>query len=81
MDKKEIHYKQKGYDAFLGMQRYEDEVDNRWHEFCKSKEKQNICITKGMFHGGDSDSTGIMAACWYGAIYGYEGVPENNYKL
>ncbi|KAJ8319247.1 hypothetical protein KUTeg_004338 [Tegillarca granosa] len=58
------------YDALLGMQQYKDEVDYRWEDLCN----------RGMFHGGDSDSTGTMAACWYGAIYGYEGVPENNYK-
>ena len=34
-----------------------------------------------MFHGGDSDSTGVMAAAWFGALYGYADVPENNYKV
>lgn len=34
-----------------------------------------------MFHGGDSDSTGIIAACWFGATYGVQGVPELNYKV
>ena len=38
-------------------------------------------IFRGMFHGGDSDSTGVMAGCWYGAMYGFEGVPEGNYKV
>lgn len=33
-----------------------------------------------MFHAGDSDSTGVIAACCYGAMYGYQGVPECNYK-
>ncbi|KAG7463842.1 hypothetical protein MATL_G00180930 [Megalops atlanticus] len=32
------------------------------------------------FHGGDSDSTAVIAAAWWGAIYGFEGVPEVNYK-
>ncbi|XP_036401375.1 protein ADP-ribosylarginine hydrolase-like [Megalops cyprinoides] len=32
------------------------------------------------FHGGDSDSTAVIAAAWWGAIYGFEGVPEANYK-
>ena len=41
-----------------------------WEELCK----------RGMFHGGDSDSTGIIAgACW-GAMKGFDGVPECNYK-
>lgn len=41
-----------------------------WFELC----------SRGMLHGGDSDSTGIIVgACW-GAMRGYEGVPENHYK-
>ena len=34
-----------------------------------------------MFHGGDSDSTGIIAGACYGAMFGLEGVPANNYRL
>jgi len=38
-----------------------------------------LCL-RGMLHGGDSDSTGvIVGACW-GAWHGYEGVPEGHYK-
>ena len=33
-----------------------------------------------MFHAGDSDSTGVIAAACYGAIHGYKGVPESNYN-
>jgi len=32
-------------------------------------------------HGGDNDSTGTICAAWYGAIYGFSRVPENNYKF
>jgi ADP-ribosylarginine hydrolase len=43
---------------------------NSWEELCK----------RGMFHGGDSDSTGIIAgACW-GAMNGFEGVPPSLYE-
>ncbi|XP_028663342.2 ADP-ribosylhydrolase ARH1-like isoform X1 [Erpetoichthys calabaricus] len=34
----------------------------------------------GFFHGGDSDTTGVIAACWWGAIYCFEGVPKCNYE-
>ena len=38
-----------------------------------------LCL-RGMLHGGDSDSTGvIVGACW-GAWHGYAGVPEGHYK-
>uniref|UniRef100_A0A0B7B7M5 ADP-ribosylhydrolase ARH1 n=1 Tax=Arion vulgaris TaxID=1028688 RepID=A0A0B7B7M5_9EUPU len=43
---------------------------NSWEELCY----------RSMFHGGDSDSTGVIAACWFGATYGVNGVPERNYK-
>ena len=33
-----------------------------------------------MFHGGDSDSTGIIAGACYGAMFGLEGVPANNHR-
>ncbi|XP_022525092.2 ADP-ribosylhydrolase ARH1 isoform X1 [Astyanax mexicanus] len=32
------------------------------------------------FHGGDSDSTAVIACCCWGLLYGTEGVPECNYK-
>ncbi|XP_071954557.1 ADP-ribosylhydrolase ARH1-like isoform X2 [Antedon mediterranea] len=41
-----------------------------WEELCH----------RGMIHGGDSDSTGVMAACWWGAIYGMDDVPANLYE-
>ncbi|KAH3863497.1 ADP-ribosylhydrolase ARH1-like [Dreissena polymorpha] len=33
-----------------------------------------------MFHGGDSDSTGIIAGCLFGALYGFDGVPDGNHS-
>lgn len=33
-----------------------------------------------MLHGGDSDSTGTIVGAWYGALYGFEDVFENNVK-
>lgn len=38
-----------------------------------------LCL-RGMLHGGDSDSTGIIAAACWGAMYGLRGVPEGHYK-
>jgi len=31
-------------------------------------------------HGGDNDSTGAIGGAWFGAIHGFNGVPEKNYK-
>ena len=33
-----------------------------------------------MFHAGDSDSTGVIAAAWFGAMFGFSNVPERNYS-
>ena len=41
-----------------------------WSELC----------SHSMLHGGDSDSTGIIAAACWGAMYGYKDVPEGNYQ-
>ncbi|XP_069471934.1 ADP-ribosylhydrolase ARH1-like isoform X2 [Ambystoma mexicanum] len=35
---------------------------------------------RAFFHGGDSDSTAAIAACWWGAMYGFQGVNPANYK-
>ncbi|XP_041038474.1 ADP-ribosylarginine hydrolase [Carcharodon carcharias] len=34
----------------------------------------------GMFHGGDSDSTGVIAGCCWGALHGLSSVPPGNYE-
>ncbi|KAM8962466.1 ADP-ribosylhydrolase ARH1-like [Pelodytes ibericus] len=39
---------------------------------------QELCY-RAMFHGGDSDSTGVIAGCCWGALHGLSGVPEGNY--
>ncbi|CAH2308133.1 ADP-ribosylarginine hydrolase-like [Pelobates cultripes] len=41
-----------------------------WEELC----------SRAMFHGGDSDSTGVIAGCCWGALYGLGGVPKGNYN-
>lgn len=34
---------------------------------------------RAFFHGGDSDSTATIAACWWGAMHGFRGVPASLY--
>ncbi|XP_065679333.1 ADP-ribosylhydrolase ARH1-like isoform X1 [Hydra vulgaris] len=34
----------------------------------------------GMLHGGDNDSTGVIAGFCYGALFGFSGVPICNYN-
>ena len=39
----------------------------------------DLC-SRSMFHSGDSDSTGVIAACCYGAMFGFKDVKKNNYE-
>ncbi|XP_007888806.1 protein ADP-ribosylarginine hydrolase [Callorhinchus milii] len=41
-----------------------------WIELCN----------RGVFHGGDNDSTGAIAAAWWGAMYGFQEVPKSNFE-
>lgn len=34
---------------------------------------------RAFFHGGDSDSTAAIAACWWGAMHGFRGVHASLY--
>ena len=44
--------------------------EGNWIEFC----------LRGVFHGGDNDSTGTIGGCWFGALYGFAGVPKIHYE-
>ncbi|XP_051968589.1 ADP-ribosylarginine hydrolase [Xyrauchen texanus] len=37
-------------------------------------------MSRAGFHGGDSDSTAVIACCCWGLLYGTEGVPQCNYS-
>jgi ADP-ribosylarginine hydrolase len=43
---------------------------DNWEELCKH----------GMLHGGDNDSTGVIAGACFGALYGFTGVPLCHYE-
>ena len=58
------------YEALLHTWRPEGDKRRQWIYLCEHS----------MLHGGDSDSTGIIAAACWGAMEGYTGVPENHYK-
>jgi ADP-ribosylarginine hydrolase len=40
---------------------------------------EEVCL-RGILHGGDNDSTGTIAGAWFGALYGFQSVPERHYK-
>ncbi len=77
--KRDQFYKSLSYDGWGGASGHDAPMiaydallgcGGSWEELCK----------RGMFHGGDSDSTGIIAAACWGAMNGFDGVYECNYK-
>ncbi|KAF7204468.1 ADP-ribosylhydrolase ARH1 isoform X1 [Nothobranchius furzeri] len=36
-------------------------------------------MSRAAFHGGDSDSTAVIACCCWGVLHGFQGVPKGNY--
>merc|ERR1719189_322072 len=42
----------------------------RWAELCH----------RAVLHRGDNDSTGSIAAAWFGAIHGFQGVPPKHHR-
>jgi ADP-ribosylarginine hydrolase len=45
-----------------------------------ARDKWQTLVVYSMIHLGDSDTTGCIAASWYGALYGFNSVPKNNIK-
>ncbi|KAL9645374.1 hypothetical protein ABK040_002573 [Willaertia magna] len=47
---------------------------------CAGQNNYETMMLNGALHGGDCDSTGSIAASWYGAMYGWNNVYESNWK-
>lgn len=60
--------------GFLG----HDSVLVAYDALISAKEKWETLVVYSMLHTGDSDSTGCIAASWYGALYGFKHVPKQN---
>lgn len=60
--------------GFLG----HDSVIVAYDALASSNGNWESLVVYSMLHVGDSDSTGCIAASWYGALYGFRQVPENN---
>lgn len=39
-----------------------------------SKGNWEELLYRGVFHGGDSDTTGVLCCAWFGAVYGFDGM-------
>ncbi|KAL9645414.1 hypothetical protein ABK040_002613 [Willaertia magna] len=47
---------------------------------CAGPNNYETMMLNSALHGGDSDSTGTIAAAWYGAMYGWNNVYESNWQ-
>eukprot|EP00929_Paragymnodinium_shiwhaense_P105313 TRINITY_DN70261_c0_g1_i1.p1 TRINITY_DN70261_c0_g1~~TRINITY_DN70261_c0_g1_i1.p1 ORF type:complete len:429 (+),score=70.96 TRINITY_DN70261_c0_g1_i1:183-1289(+) len=58
------------YDALLWVESKlpEEPASLKWTELCY----------RAVLHRGDNDSTGSIAAAWYGALHGFDGVPAKH---
>jgi len=44
-----------------------------------SKDSWEELALRGILHGGDNDSTGVICGAWFGACHGFHGVPVVHY--
>ena len=56
-------------------------IEFRYDALLGSGHDWKTLCERGMLHGGDNDSTGAISAAWFGALYGFKGVPENHFKV
>lgn len=57
-----------------------DSVIIAFDALISARDKWESLVVYSMLHVGDSDTTGCIAAGWYGALYGFKNIPENNLK-
>jgi ADP-ribosylglycohydrolase len=55
-----------------------DSVIIAYDALVDAKDSWEKLVVYSMLHVGDSDTVGCIAGSWYGALYGFKGVPENN---
>jgi len=55
----------------------DDSIIIAYDSLIDSKDNWEKLCVYSMMHIGDTDTTGCIAAAWYGAMYGFKNVPEN----
>ncbi|XP_067673624.1 ADP-ribosylhydrolase ARH1-like [Haliotis asinina] len=76
---RDIFYRQVSFRGWGGASGHDSTIIAYDANLGAGQDWKELCM-RAMFHRGDNDSTGTIAACWYGAMYGFQGVPEGNYK-
>jgi len=76
---RDIWYKEISFSGWGGSSGH-DSVIIAYDTLLAAKDSWEDLIVRSALHGGDSDTTAAIACAWWGAIYGFKGVPEVNYK-
>ncbi|XP_067945201.1 ADP-ribosylhydrolase ARH1-like isoform X2 [Watersipora subatra] len=79
VEERDSYYKKISYSGWAGSGGH-DSVIIAYDALLGSKGNWDELANRAIFHGGDNDSTGTIAACWFGALYGYKGVYVKNYQ-
>jgi len=58
----------------------DDSVMIAYDALLGSKGNWGELVKRGIIHGGDTTSTGIIAAAWFGAVYGVNSIPKQTYE-
>lgn len=58
----------------------DDSVIIAYDALIDAGDKWETLVFYSMLHMGDSDTTGCLAGCWYGVLYGFNNIPPNNLK-
>lgn len=66
--------------TFVGGSGY-DSVIIAYDCLLDAKNKWEKLLIYSMLHAGDTDTTGCIAASWYGALYGFGDVPRNRIEI
>ncbi|KAL4217722.1 hypothetical protein ACF0H5_022463 [Mactra antiquata] len=77
--KRDLFYKFISYEGFGGGSGYDAPMIAYDALLASGGQWMKVC-EHGMFHGGDSDTTGSIAGFLYGVIHGYKDVPDRNYS-
>ncbi|XP_067933916.1 ADP-ribosylhydrolase ARH1-like [Watersipora subatra] len=79
VEERDAYYKSIAYEDWGGTSGH-DSVIIAYDALLGCNDNWDELVSRACFHGGDSDATGTIAACWFGALHGFKGVYETNYK-
>ncbi|NXA08824.1 ADPRH hydrolase, partial [Sapayoa aenigma] len=78
VEERDVFYRSLSYDGWAGSSGH-DAPMIAYDALLGAGDSWTELAHRAFFHGGDSDSTAVIAASWWGVIYGFKGVPLSLY--